>query len=238
MTTQTKRLQVIADLFKKRRTELKLSQGDVAAGVRALLGEGAAFTQQSYAAIEQGKTKHSKYLAQIARVLGIPPQAVDPAQPGPNLVRDTSIPYSSEAVVVADAGRKLPVIGSVAAGAWCEAIDNLQPGDAEEWIDAPGPVGPNAFVLRIEGFSMHNPTESVSFTDGDKVVIDPSREAQSGDFVVAKLISSNSVTFKRLRHEDGQWFLEAINPDWKPRYIHVTEEWHICGRAMWKVQQL
>ena len=238
MTTQTKRLQVIADLFKKRRTELKLSQGDVAAGVRALLGEGAAFTQQSYAAIEQGKTKHSKYLAQIARVLGIPPQAVDPAHPGPNLVRETSIPYGSEAVVVGEAGRKLPVIGSVAAGAWCEAVDNFQPGDAEEWIEAPGPVGPRAFVLRIEGFSMYNPNAAVSFTDGDKVVVDPDKEANSGDFVVAKLTDSNSVTFKRLRQEEGKWFLEALNPDWNPRYIHMTEEWHICGRGMWKVQQL
>lgn len=130
------------------------------------------------------------------------------------------------------------MIGSVAAGAWCEAVDNFQPGDAEEWIEAPGPVGPNAFVLRIEGFSMHNPNDPVSFTDGDKVVIDPSKEAKSGDFVVAKLTNSDAVTFKRLRHEDGQWYLEAINPDWKPRYIHITEEWHICGRAMWKVQQL
>lgn len=239
MTTQTQRLQVIADLFKKRRIELDMSQGDVATGVRALLGEGAAFTQQSYAAIEKGKTKHSKYLAQIARVLGIPPQAVDPAHPGPNLVRETSIPYgAATAVVVGEAGRKLPVIGSVAAGAWCEAIDNFHPGDAEEWIEAPGPVGPNAFVLRIEGFSMHNPSDPVSFTDGDKVVIDPSKEANSGDFVVAKLTNSDTVTFKRLRQEEGQWYLEAINPDWKPRYIHLTEEWHICGRAMWKVQQL
>lgn len=237
MTTQTQRQQVIADLFKKRRTELGMSQGDVAAGVRALLG-GAAFTQQSYAAIEAGKTKHSKYLPQIARVLGIPPQAVDPASPGPKLVRDVSIPYGATAAVIGEAGRKLPVIGSVAAGAWCEAIDTFHPGDAEEWIEAPGPVGPNAFVLRIEGFSMHNPTDPVSFTDGDKVVIDPSKEAKTGDFVVAKLVNSNSVTFKRLRQEDGQWYLEAINPDWKPRYIHLAEEWHICGRAMWKVQQL
>ena len=130
------------------------------------------------------------------------------------------------------------MIGSVAAGAWCEAVDNFQPGDAEEWIEAPGPVGPRAFVLRIEGFSMHNPNAPVSFTDGDKVVVDPDKEFKSGDFVVAKLAASNSVTFKRLRQEDGEYFLEALNPDWNPRYIRITEEWHICGRGMWKVQQL
>lgn len=238
MTTQTQRLQDIADLFKRRRSELKLSQGDVAAGVRALLGDGAAFTQQSYAAIEQGKTKHSKYLMQIARVLGIPPNAVDPTNVTYLSGKTTAPALETDAVVIREAGKKLPVIGSVTAGSWCEAIDNSHPGDAEDWIEAPGPVGPNAFVLRIEGFSMYNPTGTVSFTDGDKVVIDPSKEANSGDFVVAKLTGSNSVTFKRLRQEEGQWYLEALNPDWKPRYIRLNEEWHICGRAMWKVQQL
>lgn len=236
MNTQTERKRVIADLLTKRRNELKLSQGEVASRVRALLG-GAAFTQQSYAAIESGKTKHSKYLAQIARVLGIPPQAIDPVGLGLDPTQEASSQYGG-AILIGQAERKLPVIGSVAAGAWCEAVDNFHPGDADEWIDAPGPVGPNAFVLRIEGFSMHNPNNPISFNDGDKVVIDPSREATPGDFVVAKLTSSNSVTFKRLRQEDGMWFLEALNPDWKPRYIQLTEEWQICGRGMWKVQQL
>ncbi len=230
-------MQVLAELFKRRRLELNMSQEDVAAGVRALLG-GDVFKQQSYAAIEQGKTKHSKYLAQIARVLGIPAQAVDPSAPPPSLTATTTVAYSGNAQIVGEASRKLPVIGSVAAGAWCEAIDPFQPGDADEWIEAPGPVGPNAYVLRIEGVSMFDPTGPVSFADGDKVVIDPNREAHSGDFVVAKLTSSDRVTFKRLRQEDGEWYLEAINPSWTPKYIRISEEWHICGRGMWKVQQL
>lgn len=237
MTTPSQRMQVIADLFKRRRTELNMSQEDVAAGVRALLG-GEVFKQQSYAAIESGKTKHSKYLAQIARVLGIPPQAVDPSAPPPGLTASTTIAYGGNAQVIGETTRKLPVIGSVAAGTWCEAIDTFQPGDADEWIDAPGPVGPHAYVLKIDGVSMFDPAGPVSFADGDKVVIDPDKEAQSGDFVVAKLTSSNRVTFKRLRKEDGEWYLEALNPSWTPKYIRIDEEWHICGRGMWKVQQL
>ncbi|WP_010490743.1 LexA family protein [Pseudomonas sp. S9] len=237
MNTQTEKQRVIADLFKRRRAELKMSQADVAAGVQELLG-GEIFKQQSYAAIESGKTKHSKYLAQIARVLGIPPKVVDPSREGPRLVKETSISYSEQATVMNDIVRKLPVIGSIAAGAWCEAIDEFQPGDAEEWIDSPGPTGPRAFVLRIEGISMFNPTGPVSFADGDKVVIDPSIEAVKGDFVAAKLTTSDRVTFKRLQQEDGEWILEAINPDWAPKYMRMSEEWHICGKALWKVQKL
>lgn len=236
MNTQSQRHQAIAEILKSRRHELGLSQGQVAQAVSNMLG-GEIFRQQSYAAIESGRTKHSKYLPQIARVLSLSPDALDPTQ-AKDFVQQSVMPHADRASVIGPAVRKLPVIGSVVAGAWCEAIDNFQPGDAEEWIDAPGPVGPNAFVLRIEGVSMCNPADAVSFNDGDKVVIDPSREAKSGDFVVAKLTGSNAVTFKRLRQEAGEWYLEATNPDWKPRYIQINEEWQLCGRAMWKVQQL
>ena len=237
MSTPTQRQQAIAILFKRRRTELNLSQEDVARGVRELLG-GEGFKQQSYAAIEAGRTKHSKYLPQIARVLGLPIQAVDPTAPPPSVVTESVIAYGEKATVIGKTGRKLPVMGSIAAGTWCEAIDQFQPEDAEDWIDAPGPVGPDAFVLKIEGISMHNPGGATSFADGDRVVIDPSIDPAPGDFVVAKLTGSNRVTFKRLRQDEGEWYLEAINPAWEPRYIRMTEEWHICGKALWKVQKL
>ncbi len=146
-------------------------------------------------------------------------------------------PASDSASVLGSTGRKLPVIGSIAAGAWCEAIA-LQPSDIEDWIESPGPVGPRAFVLKIDGVSMFNPNGPVSFADGDHVVIDPDIDPVPGDFVAARLASSDRVTFKRLRQNEGEWYLEAINPAWDPRYIRVTEEWHICGKAKWKVQRL
>ncbi|WP_457976991.1 LexA family protein [Pseudomonas aeruginosa] len=137
------------------------------------------------------------------------------------------------AVVLSSTGRKLPVIGSVAAGKWCEAVDTFLPGDAEEWIEAPGPVGPNAFILKIEGLSM-----LPKFSDGEKVVIDPSLEALPGHYVVAKKTKSQEVTFKQLRREGTEYFLYALNPDWPDRIIKLTEEWQICGRARWKITDL
>lgn len=237
MHTPTERQQRLADLLRRRRTELDMSQGDVAAAVRALL-PGERFTQQSYAAIEAGKTKRSKFLPQIAHVLGLKLEELDFAPfMIPHTQKDSGA-YAGQAHFVGHAGRKLPVIGSVAAGTWCEAIEEFQPGDAEEWIDSPGPVGPRAFILRIDGISMYNPQGSVSFADGDRVVIDPSIEARPGDFVCAKLAGSNRATFKRLQQDEGEWYLEAINPSWEPRYIRVNEEWHVCGKALWKVQKL
>ncbi|WP_163910332.1 LexA family protein [Pseudomonas frederiksbergensis] len=135
--------------------------------------------------------------------------------------------------VLGNTGRKLPVIGSIAAGAWCEAVDNFSPEDAEEWIEAPGPVGPNAFILRVEGISMEP-----MFMEGDKVVIDPAREALPGHYVAARRASDQGVTLKQLRQEGSEHYLYAVNPDWQERIIRLTEEWHICGRARWKIVDL
>lgn len=159
-------------------------------------------------------------------------------RPSVQLVSDASATYIPSTPNILPTTRKLPVIGYVTAGTFCEAVDNFHPGDAEEWIDAPGPVGPRSYVLIIEGISMYNPAGPISFAEGDRVVIDPDKEAMNGDFVVAKLTNSNRVTFKRLRMEDDEWFLEALNPDFKPKYIRISEEWHLCGRGMWKVEAL
>ncbi|VVN00433.1 LexA family protein [Pseudomonas fluorescens] len=147
------------------------------------------------------------------------------------------VPYGydefNNATVLNHTGRKLPVIGSIAAGAWCELESAFDPRDAEEWIDAPGPVGPRAFILRVEGMSMEP-----RFAEGDKIVIDPSLEALPGHFVAAKRARDQAATLKQLRQEGDELYLYAINPDWPERIIRMTEEWSICGRARWKISDL
>ncbi|MEE4375805.1 S24 family peptidase [Pseudomonas alliivorans] len=130
-------------------------------------------------------------------------------------------------------GRKLPVVGAIAAGAWCDSDGSFDPREADEWIDAPGPVGPRAFILRVEGMSMEP-----KFMEGDKIVVDPSLEALPGHFVAAKRTSDNATTLKQLRQEGNELYLYAINPDWPQRIIRLNEEWVICGRARWKITDL
>jgi len=139
----------------------------------------------------------------------------------------------NNATVLSHTGRKLPVIGSIAAGSWCEGQGSFDPRDAEEWIDAPGPVGPSAFILRVEGVSMEP-----KFMEGDKIVIDPSLEALPGHFVAAKRVRDEAATLKQLRQEGIERYLYAVNPDWPERIIRMTEEWNICGRARWKISDL
>lgn len=147
------------------------------------------------------------------------------------------MPYAvgefNNATVLSHTGRKLPVIGSIAAGAWCEANSSFDARDAEEWIDAPGPVGPKAFILRVEGMSMEP-----KFKEGDKIVIDPSLDALPGHFVAAKRSSDQAATLKQLRQEGNEQYLYALNPDWPERIIRMSEEWTICGRARWIISDL
>ncbi|WP_338509728.1 LexA family transcriptional regulator [Pseudomonas poae] len=139
----------------------------------------------------------------------------------------------NNATVLSHTGRKLPVMGSIAAGAWCEPETSFDLRDAEEWIDAPGPVGPRAFILRVEGMSMEP-----RFVEGDKVVIDPDLEALPGHFVAAKRSRDHATTLKQLKQEGNEQFLYALNPDWPERIIRMSEEWSICGRARWKISDL
>jgi SOS-response transcriptional repressor LexA len=158
--------------------------------------------------------------------------AFDPAEVSPRLAAKFIAPstYPIPSQNKHNAPRMLPVIGYVQAGAFCEAVDAFQPGDADEWIEAYGPAGSNAFVLKVEGFSMEP-----DFLPGDKVVVDPAVECHSGDFVVAKRVSDQAVTLKRLRYEGGEPYLFATNPAWPDRIIKLDEEWHLCGRVRRKI---
>lgn len=131
------------------------------------------------------------------------------------------------------AGRYLlPVIGYVQAGEFCEAIDSFEPGDADEWMEAYGPAGPNAFILKVEGLSM-----DPDFRPGDKVVVDPGAQWANGDFVVAKRTRDHAVTLKQIKREGDTHYLYATNPDWPQRIIEMNEDWHICGRVRRKITE-
>ncbi|EMJ5494599.1 LexA family protein [Pseudomonas aeruginosa] len=168
-------------------------------------------------------------LLKFAGALHFEPHAVSPRlAPIYQAVRKGASPDSD--TVVGSAGRLLPVIGYVQAGAFCEAIDIFQPGDADEWVEAGGPAGPHAFIVRVEGISM-----IPDFFPGDKVVVDPDQEWNHNDFVLAKRTIDQHVTLKRLQIEGNEAYLLATNPAWPDRIMRMDEEWTICGRIRRKI---
>lgn len=125
----------------------------------------------------------------------------------------------------------VPVISWVQAGEWSEAVDNYLPGDADEWISCPVAHSEQSYALRVQGSSMEP-----KFTDKEIIVVDPERDPGTGSFVIAKKTDSNEVTFKQLAIDAGSYYLVALNPDWPDRYIKMSENWHICGVVICKIE--
>lgn len=122
----------------------------------------------------------------------------------------------------------VPIISWVQAGAMCEAIDNFQPGDAEEWLPCPTKHSKSTFALRVEGDSMMSPNPEIkSYPAGTIIFVDPEKPPFNGAKVVARVPANNSVTFKKYAIDAGQIYLAPLNPSYKA--IEITQETHICG---------
>lgn len=151
---------------------------------------------------------------------GRPPIAQPNTEPGP------------------DIHGRVPLISWVQAGAWSEIIDNLAPGDAEEWISCPVSHSPATFVLRVRGESMLNPYGRPSFHDGDLIFVDPERPAVHGSLVVVRLDDDKEATFKRLVVEGDRRYLKALNPAWPEPMMQINGHATICGVVIFKGERL
>lgn len=189
----------------------------------------------SYQAVQQwetGKTKPgAKALLNVARATNSDPDWLvngKPHQPSLSIAENQAT-YTTNTHPVSHPVGSVPLISSVQAGNWCEAIDNFHSGDAEEWLPCPTRHSRHAYALRVTGSSMEP-----KFREGEIIVVDP--EIASSPYVVAKKAGSNEVTLKQLVVESGENYLKAVNPHWPEQIIKVTEDWIICGTVICKIE--
>jgi repressor LexA len=96
----------------------------------------------------------------------------------------------------------LPVLGRIAAGLPIEAIPDETEIDLSEFF-----MGPNRFVLRVDGESMIE----AGILHGDMVIVESRNSARNGEIVVA-LIDNQEATLKTfLRNADGSITLRPAN---------------------------
>jgi repressor LexA len=102
--------------------------------------------------------------------------------------------------------QRVPIVGSVAAGAPILAEENV-----EGWLpmELSGGSGEH-FALRVRGESMIN----AGILDGDLVVVRRQPTAENGEIVVALI--GDEATCKRLRRADGRIWLLPENPAYQP----------------------
>jgi len=118
---------------------------------------------------------------------------------------------------------KVPLVGVAPAGRSQEVFDSLgESVDIPEWMV--GRRRGSVFCIRVAGKSMVD----AYIDDGDRVLLERTNAANSGEMVVARL-DDGSVTLKRLRRENGRILLVPENPEFAP--IEV-KELRVVGRVI------
>jgi len=118
---------------------------------------------------------------------------------------------------------RVPLVGLVPAGRPKEIFDvSGEAVEVPEWMV--GRKKGNIFCTYVEGKSMVD----AYIDDGDRVLVERTNSASSGEMVVA-LLDDGSVTLKRLRIEDGDIFLVPENPEFEPIKV---KELKVLGRVV------
>lgn len=129
--------------------------------------------------------------------------------------------------------RQIPVIAQVEAGAWHETGDY---GHIETWLPCPPNCDErNTFALMVSGPSMDDGTAK-GYREGEFVFVDASLTTPEHNADVIVRNGDGKVTFKRLIHSDGNWYLKPLNPNWPEPIIHFSENCHLIGRVMFSGQ--
>ncbi|HZT97808.1 MAG TPA: transcriptional repressor LexA [Chloroflexota bacterium] len=131
--------------------------------------------------------------------------------------------------------RRVPVLGSIAAGRPIEATV-----ETDEYVSVPGlsssAGGDGLYALRVRGTSMIDDL----IDDGDIVVIRPQETAVDGDTVVALLegpTESGEATLKRFYRERDRVRLEPRNRTMEPIYV-APNDLRIQGKVVTVIRQL
>ena len=199
----------IKDILKNRRTELGLTQLDVANAVGV--------SEATVSRWESGDIANMKRsrIASLASVLKMSPSIIM----GWNEEHEAHMPSN---IIPMPAMRKVPLVGSIACGTPILAEENL-----DGTVEAPDHVRAD-FALRCKGDSMID----ARIFDGDIVYIRQQESVEHGE--IAAVLIGDEATLKRVYIYDDCISLEAENPQYKPM-VYRGEEMNnirILGKAV------
>lgn len=202
----------IKDILKARRTELGLTQLDVANAVGV--------SEATVSRWESGDIANMKRsrIASLASVLKISPSIIM----GWNGTPEIRLPSDVITIIPMPTMRKVPLIGSIACGTPILAEENC-----EGEVDVPDHIRAD-FALRCKGDSMIN----ARIFDGDIVYIRQQESVEYGE--IAAVIIDDEATLKRVYLYEDHISLEAENPQYRPLVYWEAEmnNVRILGRAV------
>lgn len=122
--------------------------------------------------------------------------------------------------------KKIPVIGTIAAGEPILAVENI-----EEYIDLDKKISAD-FALKVRGDSM----VGANIFDGDIVFIRKQSDVDDGE--IAAVIIDDSATLKRVFRFENKVVLRAENPKYKPILLNGDKSVYIVGKAVYKLSEI
>jgi len=119
---------------------------------------------------------------------------------------------------------ELPILGRVAAGQPILAEENIEGTFSVQASLINGKS--NCFGLRVKGDSMIN----AGIMEGDVVIINPQKDANNGEIVVALL--GTEATLKRFERKSNRITLIPENEKYDKIHINSTDNFSIVGKAL------
>lgn len=132
----------------------------------------------------------------------------------PRSARGIELVQREDAAVAAGV-RRIPVVGTIAAGQPILAVENIEDQvDVDTRFFGEGDV---VFALRVKGDSMRD----AGIYNGDYVFVRKQSAAQNGDIVAA--VIGDEATVKRYFHEGNRLRLQPANESMSPIYVSADE---------------
>lgn len=158
-------------------------------------------------------------------VLDLPPSADFLKKPQHmNFVPPVDLTYSENP-------RQTPVLSWVQAGDFSYVLSS-DLSSAVDWIPYDPRAGKSGFALIVKGTSMEP-----DFKPDEFIYINPTYqidELNTGALVVMACEGDSEATFKKLISEDGNYYLQPLNPNWKPQLIPLDHTCRLVGKVVGK----
>lgn len=116
----------------------------------------------------------------------------------------------------------VPVISLIRAGHMKEIGELPGIGEGETWESPDNKLGPRGWAHIVEGDSMDDGTDK-AIPEGWLIFVDPDIAPHAGHYVIAKDVSTQSATFKKLTFDGGRWYLKPLNRQYQAIEIDSPE---------------
>ncbi|WP_252727924.1 MULTISPECIES: S24 family peptidase [unclassified Acinetobacter] len=127
--------------------------------------------------------------------------------------------------------RQTPVLSWVQAGDFSYVLSS-DLSSAIDWIPYDSRAGANGFALIVKGASMEPDFKADEF-----IYINPTYqidELNTGALVVMACNGDSEATFKKLISEDGDYYLQPLNPNWRPQLMLLDHTCRLVGKVVGK----